>query len=84
MQHTPGRHHHVLLGFILILLGVLFLLGMLDVVDFGNLIGTWWPLILIAVGLRKMATQGSGRYTGDEMRRPTSNRDAMLTWFLIC
>ena len=64
MHNTPGRHHHVLLGLILIILGVLFLLSMLDVVDFGHLIGTWWPLILIAVGLRKMTTQGSDRYTG--------------------
>lgn len=64
MHRTPSRHHHVLIGFFLILLGLLVLLSMLDVVDFGNIIGTWWPLILIAIGLQKMATRDSDRYTG--------------------
>ncbi len=38
---------------ILIVLGALFLLQNLDLLDFdlGNLLSKWWPLILIAVGV---------------------------------
>lgn len=38
-------------GVVLILVGIAFLLANLDLVDFGELI-RFWPLILIAVGLR--------------------------------
>lgn len=34
-------------GTVLIVLGVLFLLDQIDIVDAGSIIGTWWPLILI-------------------------------------
>ena len=38
-------------GFVLILVGVLFLLDRMGRLDFGELIGRWWPLILVAAGL---------------------------------
>ncbi len=37
-------------GMILILLGILFLLDTLNIADFGEMISTYWPLILIFVG----------------------------------
>lgn len=37
-------------GIILITLGVLFLLDTLNIADFGDLISTYWPLILIFIG----------------------------------
>ena len=42
-----------IIAIVLIALGVVFLLDNLDVVDvnIGGLIGAWWPLILIALGL---------------------------------
>ena len=38
---------------VLIVLGVIFLMGNLDIidVDIGDLIATWWPLILISLGV---------------------------------
>jgi len=40
----------VFFGVILIILGAAFLLDQLNIVEFGSLIGTYWPLILIVTG----------------------------------
>ncbi len=42
-----------IVALVLIALGVIFLLGNLDIidVDIGDLVSTWWPLILIAIGV---------------------------------
>jgi predicted membrane protein len=45
---------------ILIVLGILFLLDNLGVADFGSVISTYWPLILILVGLRIFFRYGRG------------------------
>ncbi len=42
-------------GIWLVALGVLLLLGQLDVIDAGEVIGQWWPLIIIAVGVMQLA-----------------------------
>jgi predicted membrane protein len=47
-RHFSGR---IFWGFVLILLGVLFLLDQMGRVDFGDIISRWWPLILVAAGL---------------------------------
>jgi predicted membrane protein len=47
-RHSSGR---IFWGFILILLGVLFLLDQMGRTDFGDIISRWWPLILVAAGL---------------------------------
>ena len=43
----------LIVALVLIALGVVFLMGNLDIidVDIGDLISTWWPLILIALGV---------------------------------
>lgn len=41
-------------GLILIGLGVLFFLDRFHVANFGHLIGTYWPLIIVMVGLPKL------------------------------
>lgn len=41
----------LLVGFVLIALGVLFLLDQNDVVDSGDLISDWWPVVLVVAGL---------------------------------
>lgn len=57
--------HRVWLGAILIFLGLLLLLGSLRVLDFGDLFSTWWPLILIVIGLQRIAFPGaSGKGVG--------------------
>jgi predicted membrane protein len=48
-----SAHRRPYLGaLILITLGVLFLLDNLGVADFGTIISTYWPLILILIGVR--------------------------------
>lgn len=47
-RHTFTR---VLAGFGIITIGVLALLGSLDVINFGEIASTWWPLVVIGVGL---------------------------------
>jgi len=41
----------LLVGFVLIGLGVVFLLDQNDVLDSGDLIADWWPVVFIAAGL---------------------------------
>jgi len=45
-------------GIIVLALGVLFLLHNLDVIDFGHVIRDFWPLILVAIGLRMILFPG--------------------------
>ncbi|MGB7295847.1 MAG: DUF5668 domain-containing protein [Candidatus Aminicenantales bacterium] len=47
-KHSSGR---IFWGLVLILVGVLFLLDRMGRLDFGELLGRWWPLILVAAGL---------------------------------
>ena len=50
-------------AFILIAIGLLFLLQNLGIADInlGHLIATWWPLILIVVGVSMLFKRGSAR-----------------------
>jgi len=49
-----GRYHsgNVFGGFIIICLGVLFLLNNFGMLDFGDFVSHYWPVILILVGIR--------------------------------
>jgi predicted membrane protein len=40
----------ILIGFLLIALGVLFLLDQNDVLDSGDLIADWWPMVFVVAG----------------------------------
>lgn len=42
-------------GVVLITLGVLFLLDQSGSIDAGTLIGDWWPLVIVAIGLVQLA-----------------------------
>jgi cell wall-active antibiotic response 4TMS protein YvqF len=48
----PGR---VLIGLALVALGVLFLLDRAGTLDAGNVIGDWWPVAIIGLGLIQLA-----------------------------
>lgn len=41
-------------GVVLILVGCLFLLDELELIRFGRVIGTWWPMLLITLGVSKI------------------------------
>ncbi|MDZ7343866.1 MAG: cell wall-active antibiotics response protein LiaF [candidate division KSB1 bacterium] len=52
MSSNPVASRRIIWGGLLILLGVLFLLDNLEVIDVGDLISRYWPLILVAIGLK--------------------------------
>ena len=59
-----SAHRRPYLGaLILITLGVLFLLDNLGVADFGTIISTYWPLILILIGVRIFFRYGRTEHT---------------------
>lgn len=49
-----------LIGLLLIILGALFLLDAFTSLDFGRMVGDWWPVIFIIVGLIKLKGQNRG------------------------
>jgi hypothetical protein len=52
MGLRPGR---ILLGLALVTIGVLFLLDQAGAIDAGDVIGDWWPVIIIAIGAVQLA-----------------------------
>ncbi|HJX41803.1 MAG TPA: DUF5668 domain-containing protein, partial [Anaerolineales bacterium] len=44
-------------GVVLVVLGAGFLLDQLEVIEFGALLSTWWPLILIAIAIIQLVTR---------------------------
>jgi predicted membrane protein len=57
---TPGFGRW-LLGSVLLILGALFLLDQAGMVDAGTIIGAWWPLIIVAIGVRHLVAERGGR-----------------------
>jgi len=60
-RHSSGR---IFWGLVLILLGVLFLLDQMGRADFGDLIGRWWPLILVAAGVWQLISSNFQELAG--------------------
>jgi predicted membrane protein len=56
------RSHNSWVGFVLILVGALFLLDTFHIMDFGGVITNWWPAIFIIIGIIKL--QGYDRGAG--------------------
>ena len=55
MTDKPERiSGSALAGILLIIIGFLFLVETLDIMNLGPLFTNWWPLILIAVGILKV------------------------------
>jgi len=46
-------------GTLLIVIGAGFLLGQMGVWDFGSILGTWWPLILIFIGVVQLISRSA-------------------------
>lgn len=53
-----GRY---IIGFSLVILGILFLIDRLEIIYFGDIISTWWPLFILGVGVYEMA-RGQKRF----------------------
>jgi lia operon protein LiaF len=59
MVSNPARSGRLFWGGMMILFGVLFLLHNLEVLDFGNVVHNFWPLILVAIGVRILMARKS-------------------------
>ncbi len=54
------RSGNSFMGFVLILIGALFLLDTFTAMNFGGLISDWWPAIFIIIGLIKLQANDRG------------------------
>lgn len=45
------------IGAVLIIIGAGFFLDQLDILDFGGILATWWPLILVLIGALQLLTR---------------------------
>jgi hypothetical protein len=57
---TGSPKNHLFLAILLIILGLLILFNNLGVASFDLTLGTWWPLLLIIIGLQQLV---SSRFT---------------------
>ena len=57
---SKSKKDELFWGFLLVGLGVVFLLDKLDVMDFGEFFSTFWPLILIGIGLKLVLNRNTG------------------------
>jgi len=57
------KYSGIIWGLVLILLGSLMLLDRLDIIyfDFGDFLRTWWPLVLVIIGLGMIGDNVSKR-----------------------
>ncbi|HKJ69800.1 MAG TPA: DUF5668 domain-containing protein [bacterium] len=53
-QQRTRQTSHQWIGILLILVGILFLLTTLDILDLGDLFSDWWPVLIILVGVFKL------------------------------
>jgi Domain of unknown function (DUF5668) len=54
MRFSAGR---IVLGLGLVALGILFLLDQAGTIDAGEIIGDWWPVVIIAIGAVQLVQQ---------------------------
>lgn len=52
MKMHGDCHSHWFKGLVLLVLGVLFLLGTLDIIEFS--FSKWWPLFLVLMGIKML------------------------------
>ncbi len=57
---SKSKKDELFWGFLLVGLGVVFLLDKLDVMDVGEFFSTFWPLILIGIGLKLVLNRNTG------------------------
>lgn len=65
-------------GIVLIVLGLLFLFQNLNYLDVGEIIGRYWPVILILIGLKMLLAQSrkTGKTTSSGIKAATANRES--------
>jgi len=63
-----GKKNSLFWGAMLILFGVLFLLDNFYFLDFGDIISTYWPLILVAIGIKILLDHRRQQMERDEFK----------------
>ena len=58
MSQLRDYQGRIFSGLLIIAAGVIFLLANMDKLDFGDFISTYWPMILILIGLSHLLTSG--------------------------
>ncbi|MDH5383113.1 MAG: cell wall-active antibiotics response protein [Candidatus Aminicenantes bacterium] len=58
MNHFRTYQGRIFSGLLIIAIGVIFLLANMDRLDFGDFISTYWPMILIFIGLWHLLSSG--------------------------
>jgi len=61
MNDKPRTHGSMFVGIILVILGVIFLISKIGGHEIGDFVGTWWPLVLIFIGVQKLMSPGQSR-----------------------
>jgi predicted membrane protein len=61
---TPGR---LIAGVAVIAIGTAFLFDQFDIIDFGQTIGTWWPVVLMVIGLVQLTTRSANNWFGSTL-----------------
>ncbi|WP_315116279.1 LiaF transmembrane domain-containing protein [uncultured Clostridium sp.] len=54
----------VTIGILFILFGLVTLLQQFNIFYFGNIFSTWWPIIIIAVGINKLTSKNESKTSG--------------------
>ncbi len=65
-------------GFLLVGLGVIFLLDKLDVIDFGDFVSTFWPVVLIVIGIKLVLSKN--RDAPSESEQPLTISDQHIKY----
>jgi len=58
MSQWRNYQGRIFSGLVIIAIGVIFLLANMDRLDFGDFISTYWPMILILIGISHLLTTG--------------------------
>lgn len=58
MSQLRDYQGRIFAGLVIIAVGVIFLLANMDRLDFGDFISTYWPMILILIGISHLLTSG--------------------------
>ncbi len=74
MSNARARDGRMTWGLIIVSFGVLFLLDNLHVLDFGDFISDYWPLLLVLIGLRMIIARNRNEDTAAEKSEPSAPR----------
>jgi len=72
MSNARSRDGRMTWGLIIVTFGLLFLLDNLHVLDFGNFVSDYWPLILVLIGVRMIISRNRAGDAAPEKPEPSA------------